>query len=122
MSEDGLQHFQQVDMRLGRIVAVDDFPEARKPAFKLTIDFGELGIRRSSAQITVYYAKDELVGRLVIAVVSLPPRRIAGFKSEVLVLGVQMPKATSSCWSLSAMRRWAGGCSRSPTPLRSRPH
>ena len=88
MSEDGLQHFQQVDMRLGRIVAVDDFPEARKPAFKLTIDFGELGIRRSSAQITVYYAKEELIGRLVIAVVSLPPRRIAGFKSEVLVLGV----------------------------------
>jgi len=88
MSEDGLQHFQQVDMRLGRIVAVDDFPDARKPAFKLTIDFGELGIRRSSAQITVYYTKEELVGRLVIAVVSLPPRRIAGFKSEVLVLGV----------------------------------
>jgi tRNA-binding protein len=88
MSEDGLQHFQQVDMRLGRIVAVDDFPEARKPAFKLTIDFGELGIRRSSAQITVYYTKEELVGRPVIAVVSLPPRRIAGFKSEVLVLGV----------------------------------
>jgi len=88
MSEDGLQHFGQVDMRLGRIVAVDDFPEARKPAFKLTIDFGELGIRRSSAQITVYYTKEELVGRLVIAVVSLPPRRIAGFKSEVLVLGV----------------------------------
>jgi len=88
MSEDGLQHFQQVDMRLGRIVAVDDFPEARKPAFKLTIDFGELGIRRSSAQITVYYTKEELVGRLVIAVVGLPPRRIAGFTSEVLVLGV----------------------------------
>jgi tRNA-binding protein len=88
MSEDGLQHFREVDMRLGRIVAVDDFPEARKPAFKLTIDFGELGIRRSSAQITVYYTKEELIGRLVIAVVSLPPRRIAGFKSEVLVLGV----------------------------------
>ena len=88
MSEDGLQHFQQVDMRLGRIVAVDDFLEARKPAFKLAIDFGELGIRRSSAQITVYYTKEELVGRLVIAVVSLPPRRISGFKSEVLVLGV----------------------------------
>ena len=75
-------------MRLGRIVAVDDFPEARKPAFKLAIDFGELGIRRSSAQITVYYTKEELIGRLVIAVVSLPLRRIAGFKSEVLVLGV----------------------------------
>ena len=88
MTDDGLHHFEQVDMRLGRIVEVEDFPEARKPAFKLTIDFGQLGTRRSSAQLTVYYAKESLLGRLVVAVTSLPPRRIAGFKSEVLVLGV----------------------------------
>ncbi|HEX3244067.1 MAG TPA: tRNA-binding protein [Chloroflexota bacterium] len=88
MADDGLRHFEQVDMRLGRIVAVEDFPEARKPAFKLTIDLGEHGIRRSSAQLTVHYTKAQLLGRLVIAVVSLPPRRVAGFKSEVLVLGV----------------------------------
>ena len=83
-----MQHFEHVDMRLGRSVEVDDFPEARKPAFKLTIDFGELGLRRSSAQLTIHYTRESLLGRLVIAVVSLPPRRIAGFNSEVLVLGV----------------------------------
>ena len=88
MADDGLRHFEQVDMRLGRIVAVEDFPQALKPAFKLTIDLGERGIRHSSAQLTVHYTKEQLLGRLVIAVVSLPPRRIAGFKSEVLVLGV----------------------------------
>jgi tRNA-binding protein len=84
----GLEHFEQVDIRLGRIVAVEPFPEARKPAFKLTIDFGPLGTRRSSAQLTVLYRAEDLMNRLVLAVVSLPPRRVAGFKSEVLVLGV----------------------------------
>jgi tRNA-binding protein len=80
--------FLKVDMRAGRIVGVEDFPEARKPAWKLTIDFGEeLGTRRSSAQVT-NYARDQLLGRLVVAVVNFPPRQIGPVRSEVLVLGV----------------------------------
>ena len=79
--------FLAVDMRVGRIVAVDDFPEARKPAWKLTIDFGpELGVKRSSAQVT-NYAREELEGRLVVAVVNFPPRQIGPVRSEVLTLG-----------------------------------
>jgi tRNA-binding protein len=79
--------FAKVDVRVGRIVAVEDFPEARKPAWKLRIDFGpELGEKRSSAQIT-NYGRDELEGRLVLAVVNFPPRRIGPFISEVLTLG-----------------------------------
>ena len=79
--------FLAVDMRVGRILAVDDFPEARKPAWKLTIDFGpEVGIKRSSAQITSY-AREQLEGRLVVAVVNFPPRQIGPFMSEVLCLG-----------------------------------
>jgi tRNA-binding protein len=80
-------HFERVDMRVGRIVAVDEFPEARVPAWKLTIDFGpDVGTKRSSAQIT-HYPRDELEDRLVIGVVNLSPRRIGPFISEVLVLG-----------------------------------
>jgi tRNA-binding protein len=79
--------FLAVDMRVGRVTGVEEFPEARKPAWKLTIDFGEeLGTRRSSAQIT-NYAREELEGRLVVAVVNFPPRQIGPFMSEVLVLG-----------------------------------
>ena len=79
--------FAKVDMRVGRIVAVDDFPEARKPAWKLTIDFGEeIGVKRSSAQIT-NYAREQLEGRRVVAVVNFPPRQIGPVRSEVLVLG-----------------------------------
>jgi tRNA-binding protein len=79
--------FLSVDMRVGRVTAVDDFPEARKPAWKLTIDFGpEIGVKRSSAQIT-NYARDELEGRLVVAVVNFAPRQIGPFISEVLCLG-----------------------------------
>jgi tRNA-binding protein len=79
--------FAKVDMRVGRVLAVEDFPEARKPAWKLRIDFGEeLGIKRSSAQIT-NYPREELEGQLVVAVVNFPPRQIGPVRSEVLVLG-----------------------------------
>lgn len=81
------EEFQQLDMRVGRVLRVEDFPEARNPAWKLEIDFGpEVGVKRSSAQIT-HYSREELDGRLVVGVVNFPPRRIAGFPSEVLVLG-----------------------------------
>jgi tRNA-binding protein len=79
--------FAKVDMRVGRIVAVEDFPEARKPAWKLTIDFGEeIGVKRSSAQIA-NYQREALEGRLVVGVVNFPPRQIGPVRSEVLVLG-----------------------------------
>jgi tRNA-binding protein len=79
--------FARVDMRVGRIVTVEDFPEARKPAWKLSIDFGEeIGVKRSSAQIT-NYSREELEGRLVVGVVNFPPRQIGPVRSEVLVLG-----------------------------------
>ena len=79
--------FLAVDLRVGRVTAVEDFPEARKPAWKLTIDFGpEIGVKRSSAQITEY-AREELEGRLVVAVVNFPPRQIGPFMSEVLTVG-----------------------------------
>ena len=87
MSEIDYDHFAAVDMRVGRITAVEDFPEARKPAWKLTIDFGpEIGEKRSSAQIT-NYSRDELVGRRIVGVVNFPPRQIGPVRSEVLVLG-----------------------------------
>lgn len=79
--------FERVDMRVGRIVAVEDFPEARRPAWKLRVDFGpEVGVRRSSAQIT-NYAREELEGRLVVGVVNFPPKQIGPVRSECLVLG-----------------------------------
>lgn len=83
-----LSEFERADMRVGRITRAEAFPEARRPAYRLWIDFGPLGVKQSSAQITVNYDVGELVGRQVIAVVNFSPRQIANFMSEVLVLGV----------------------------------
>lgn len=88
MSEISDADFEKIQIRVGKIIRVEEFPAARKPAYQLWIDFGELGIKKSSAQITILYSKSELVGKLILAVVNFPPRQIANFLSEVLVLGV----------------------------------
>ncbi len=81
--------FETLEIRVGQVIEVNDFPKARKPAYKLVIDFGdELGIKKSSAQITHHYAKDDLLNKQVIAIVNFPPKQIAGFISECLVLGI----------------------------------
>jgi tRNA-binding protein len=80
--------FEKIDIRCGTIIEVHDFPRAKKPAYRLSIDFGDLGIKRSSAQITTHYSKGELMHRQVVAVVNFPPKQIATFISECLVLGV----------------------------------
>jgi tRNA-binding protein len=86
------EDFDKVDMRVGKIIEVEDFPQARKPAYRLQIDFGaEIGIKKSSAQLTARYKKEDLLERKIIAVVNFPPKQVANFVSEVLVLGVSDP-------------------------------
>jgi export-related chaperone CsaA len=82
------QDFEKIDIRIGTIIEISDFPEARNPAYKLTVDFGELGIKRSSAQITAFYKKEDLLNKQVMAVVNFPPKQIGTFMSECLVMGV----------------------------------
>ncbi|MEI6509742.1 MAG: tRNA-binding protein [bacterium] len=81
------EDFLKVEMRVGTILEVSEFPRAHKPAYRLRIDFGPFGVKQTSAQITAFYGKEELVGRQVVAVINFPPKNIAGFRSEVLVLG-----------------------------------
>jgi tRNA-binding protein len=80
--------FEKIDIRSGTIVEVNDFPKAKKPAYRLTIDFGDLGVKQSSAQVTHHYSKEDLTGKQVVAVVNFPPKQVANFFSECLVLGV----------------------------------
>jgi len=80
--------FEKVDMRVGTIISVDDFPKANKPAYKLKVDFGSLGIKQSSAQIIKLYSKSELMGKQIIAVINFPSKKIADFMSECLILGI----------------------------------
>ena len=84
--------FAKIEIRVGTILEVSDFPKAKRPAFQLTIDFGELGIKKSSAQITDLYEKQDLIGKQVVAVVNFPPKQIANFMSDCLVLGVYTDK------------------------------
>lgn len=79
--------FEKIELRVGTILQVDDFPEARKPAYKLTIDFGEFGIKKSSAQITKHYKKEDLIGRQIVGVINFPPKQIGPFISECLTTG-----------------------------------
>jgi tRNA-binding protein len=81
------EDFTKVDLRIGTIIEVDDFPKARHPAYQLTIDFGDLGIKKSSAQITTIYTKEELLGRQIVATINFPKKQIANFMSECLVMG-----------------------------------
>ncbi|NRD20456.1 tRNA-binding protein [Winogradskyella eckloniae] len=81
------EDFTKVDLRIGTIIQVDDFPKARRPAYKLTIDFGHLGVKKTSAQITTLYKKHDLIGRQIVAVVNFPAKQIANFMSDCLVLG-----------------------------------
>ncbi|MFQ6110680.1 MAG: tRNA-binding protein [Nitrospinota bacterium] len=87
MGQASIEDFQKLDIRVGRVLEVEEFPRARKPSYRLRIDFGPLGVKTSSAQIKDLYSIEELRGRLVVAVVNFPPRNIGGFLSEVLVLG-----------------------------------
>jgi len=88
MKQISYQDFLDVEVRTGKIIKVEDFPKAKRPAYKLLIDFGEFGIKKSSAQITKFYDKGNLLGKMILAVINFPPKQVADFISEVLVLGV----------------------------------
>ena len=91
MEQISWRDFEKVELRAGTIVEVEDFPEGRKPAYKLKIDFGELGVKRSSAQIKHLYRKEDLLGKQIVGVVNFPPKQIANFHSEVLTTGFYLP-------------------------------
>ena len=99
--------FEKIDIRAGTIISADEFPKAKKPAYKLQIDFGESGMKSSSAQITTAYERDELIGKQVIAVINFPPRKIADFSSECLVLGIY---TTEDVILLQPERKVQNGC------------
>lgn len=84
--------FEKIDIRVGTIMEVTDFPKAKKPAYQITVDFGELGIKKTSAQITALYDRESLIGRQVVAIVNFPPKQIANFFSECLIMGVYTDK------------------------------
>ena len=92
MSQISYTDFEKVDIRTGKVIDIEDFPEARNPAYKMQIDFGPLGIKKTSAQITGLYNKDDLKDKTIIAVVNFPPKQIGNFMSEVLVLGAVLDK------------------------------
>ncbi len=83
------QDFNKIDIRIGTILKVNDFPKARKPAYQITIDFGEIGLKKTSAQITALYTKEALLNKQVLAVINFKPKQIANFMSECLILGIQ---------------------------------
>ena len=107
MNEITWNDFEKVELRVGTILAVDDFPEAKKPAYKLKIDFGEFGVRLSSAQITVHYSKEELIGKQILGVINFPKKQIANFFSECLTTG--LPDENGAVVLISPDKKVANG-------------
>ena len=108
MQELSWEEFEKVDMRVGTVLEVNDFPKARNPSYQLKLDFGELGIKNSSAQIVNLYSKEELVGKQIIAVVNFPPKQIANFISECLILGIY--NENNDVVLISPERKTENGC------------